>query len=123
MSVQCNQYIGYGYLLDFKQAQEVLVKVHGEEGYEELADKYHDNAFNTDIVEVYGCSMIEDGMNADYTFFGKIYAKTKNYEPFESMSIPEPSERDKIIVEHEFNRLFDNQLEVDPSLQIIAHYR
>lgn len=123
MSVQCNQYIAYGYMLDFKQAREILIGLHGEEGYELLADEYGDNAFKPDIVEVHDCSMIEDGMNGEYTFFGKIYAKSSNYEPLESMTIPEPTVRDKIIVEHEFKRVFDNQLDAEPAVHFIAHYR
>lgn len=123
MSVQCNQYIAYGYMLDFKEAREILVDLHGEEGYEELEDKYGDNAFKPDIVEVHGCSMIEDGMGGKYTFFGKIYAKSENYEPLVSMSIPEPTERDRIITEHEFKRVFDNRLNAEPSMHFIAHYR
>lgn len=123
MSVQCNQYIAYGYMIDFKAAREILIDIYGEEGYEDLADKYGDNAFKPDIVEVHGCSMIEDGMAGKYTFFGKIYAKSGNYEPLESMLIPEPTERDKIIVEHEFNRVFDNRIIDNPAVHLIAHYR
>ena len=123
MSVQCNQYVAYGYMLNFKDARSHLVESLGEEGYEELADKYGDNAFKPDIVEVYGCSMIEDGMGGKYTFFGKIYAKSSNYEPLESMEVPEVSERDRIITEHEFGRIFGTNFEAEPKLHIIAHYR
>lgn len=28
MSVQCNQYLGWGYMLDFTKAQDVLVTLH-----------------------------------------------------------------------------------------------
>lgn len=123
MSVQCNQYVCYGYMLDFKEARDILIEQLGEEGYEEFADKYHDNAFKPEIVEVHGCSMIEDGMNGDYTFFGKIYAKSSNYEPLETMEIPEPTDRDRIITEHEFTRIFGTHFDAKPKLQIIAHYR
>ena len=76
MSVQRNQYFAYGYMLDFTEARDHLVDLLGEDGYTGLSDKYHDSAFDDKIVEVHGCSMIEDGMNGKYTFFGKIYAKS-----------------------------------------------
>ena len=124
MSVQCNQYVAYGFMLDFTEAREHLIKTLGEEGYEDLSDKYHDNAFKPDIVEVHGCSMIEDGMGGKYTFFGKIYAKSSNYEPLESMVIPkEIPIKDAIITEHEFKRLFGIDFNVEPQLHLIAHYR
>lgn len=123
MSVQRNEYLGFGYMLDFKKAREVLIEQYGEDGYEELSEEYSDNAFNNDIVEVHGCSMIEDGMNGRYTFFGKIYAKTENYEAFETQEIPEISLRDRIITEHEYCRIFATDLGVEPKLHIIAHYR
>ena len=126
MSVQCNQYVAYGYMLDFKEARNHLINILGEDEYTELSDKYHDNAFKSDIVEVYGCSMIEDGMNGKYTFFGKIYAKSSNYEPLETMEIPEIPLQDKIITDHEFRRVFegfDPSVEPIAKLHIIAHYR
>lgn len=124
MSVQCNQYLGWGYMLDFTKAQDVLVSLNGEEGYEEIADKYHDNAFKPDIVEVYGCSMIEDGMNGEYTFFGKIFAKSENDVPLSTTSMPEVTERDRIITEHEFKRMFGELFNSDkPQYYLITHYR
>lgn len=125
MSVQCNQYLAWGYMLDFKKAREVLIELNGgEEGYAELADKYSDNAFKPDIVEVYGCSMIEDGMAGEYTFFGKIFAKSENDVPLSTMSMPEVTERDRIITEHEFKRVFGEMFNSDnPQYYLITHYR
>ena len=124
MSVQCNQYLAWGYMLDFNQAQEVLVKLHGEEGYEELVDKYYDSAFKPDIVEVYGCSMIEDGMNGQYTFFGKVFAKSENYEHLQTTSMPEIDDKTRIVTEHEFNRVFGEMFNSEePQYFLITHYR
>ena len=124
MSVQTNQYLGWGYLIDFKKARDVLVDKHPEEGYENLSDEYHDSAFDDEIVEVHGCSMIEDGMNGDYTFFGKIYAKSSNGELLSTMEMPEVTERDRIITEHEFSRVFCEMFNADkPQYFLITHYR
>ena len=124
MSVQCNQYLGWGYMLDFKKAQEVLVKLLGEEGYEDLADKYGDSAFDDVIVEQYGCSMIEDGMGGKYTFFGKVFAKSENYEHLQTTSMPEVDDKTRIVTEHEFNRIFGEMFNADkPQYFLITHYR
>ena len=124
MSVQCNQYLAWGYMLDFTKAQDVLVSLNGEEGYENIADKYHDSAFKPDIVEVYGCSMIEDGMGGEYTFFGKIFAKSIDGETLNTMAMPEVTERDRIITEHEFKRMFGEMFNSDnPQYYLITHYR
>lgn len=126
MSVQRNQYFCYGYMLDFKEARNHLVEILGEDGYTDLADKYYDNAFTPNITEVHGCSMIEDGMNGKYTFFGKIYAKSENYEVIETMEIPEVSLHDKIITDHEFRRVFEGfnpSVEPVAKFYVITHYR
>ena len=124
MSVQCNQYRGFGYLVSFKEAQDQLVELYGEAGYTALADQYHDSAFSESIVEVHGVSMIEDGMSGKYTFFGKIYEKSQNGEYLSTSAIPEVSERDRIIVEHECNRVFNNRFSyLVPQNYIITHYR
>lgn len=123
MSVQANQYICYGYLVDYSEARDHLVEQLGEEGYEELCDKYHDSAFKEDIVEVHGCSMIWDGMNGEYVFFGKIFDKAKTGDMLGTTVIPEVSVRDQIITEHEFNRIFGGGFDVKPQLILLTHYR
>lgn len=123
MSVQRNQYLVYGYMLDFKEARAILIATLGEETYQEVSEQYSDNAFTPEIVEVHGCSMIEDGMGGDYTFFGKIYAKSENYEVLETTTFPEVSERDRIITEHEFERLFGKDRGYEPTTYLITHYR
>ena len=123
MSVQCNQYLCYGYMLDFTQARNYLVAALGEDGYTDLSDKYHDNAFKSDIVQVYGCSMIEDGMGGKYTFFGKIYAKSSNGEVLETPEFAAPDTRTEIITEHEFHRIFGEDFGVEPRTYLLTHYR
>lgn len=125
MSVQCNQYLCYGYMLDFKDARDHLVETLGEDGYTDLSDKYSDNAFNADIVQVHGCSMLEDGMDGKYTFFGKIYAKSNNgcFLQTAEITAPEPGTRANIITEHEFRRLFGEDFDVEARTYLITHYR
>lgn len=123
MSVQRNQYLCYGYMLDFTQARNYLVAVLGEDGYTDLSDKYYDSAFTDEITQVYGCSMIEDGMGGKYTFFGKVYAKSSNYEVLETTEFAEPDARTQIITEHEFHRIFGKDFAVEPRTYLLTHYR
>lgn len=123
MSVQRNQYLCYGYMLDFTQAKNHLEAVLGEDGYTDFSDKYYDSAFNDDIVQQHGCSMLEDGMGGKYTFFGKIYAKSSNYEVLETTEFTEPDDRTRIITEHEFRRIFGEDFDVEPRTYLLTHYR
>ena len=127
MSVQCNQYIGYGYMMEYDDVHDFFQKHGGADYWEDqICDTYHDSAFDDKIKEVYGCSMIIDGMDGKYVFFGKLYAKSKNHSALDSMEIPTPTERDRIITEHEFRRVFEGFEPcewLEPKLHYIAHYR
>ena len=123
MSVQCNTYVGFGYMLNYKIAQEFLKNKWGEDGREELMDKYHDNAFKSEIVEINGFSLIVDGMNGDYTFFGKLFAKSKTYEQLETMEVPKISAKLKKALDEEMLNIFGIDVGVAPKMMIIVHYR
>lgn len=124
MSVQQTQYIGYGYMLDYEKARAALIELYGEDGYESLSEKYSDNAFSDDITEVHGCSMIEDGMNGEFTFFGKIFVRSRNYGALPTMAMPEITERVRIITEHELLRVFGELFNADkPQHYLITLYR
>lgn len=127
MSVQCNQYLGYGYMLEYQEVYDFFQGCGGTDYWEDqICDTYYDSAFDDKIKEVYGCSMIVDGMDGKYVFFGKLYAKSKNHVALDSMEIPNPSERDRIITEHEFGRVFEGftpSVEPTAQLQLITHYR
>jgi hypothetical protein len=123
MSVQCNQYFCYGYMLDFDEVRQKLIEEYGEEGYEEICDQYHDNAFKKEIKEVHACSMIMDGMNGEYVFFGHIYSKSENGQPLNTFRIPELTITDKVITEHELRRMFGTDFDVKPDFILLTHYR
>lgn len=50
MSVQTNQYAGFGYWLDYKKAEAELEDKYDENQIEDIFDKYHDSAFDDKIV-------------------------------------------------------------------------
>ncbi len=124
MSVQVNQYLGYGFFLPFKEAREALIEKLTDDKYQELADDYHDNAFKPEIKEINGCSMIEDGMNGKYTFFGKVFQKSDNYEHLQTCEMPKVGKKIKDNVKKEFESLFGNKFsEYDAKIMLITHYR
>lgn len=126
MSLQINNYLFYGYRLDYKEANEVLLKSfdNNELAFDELLDLYHDNQFSEEIVEVNGCSMISDGMDGEYVFFGKVLSKSKDHEQLETQKIKKPKKAEQEKIEREFNRLFNEHFaDKKADLYFIAHYR
>ncbi len=124
MSVQINQYLVYGFYLPFKEARQFLIDKHTEDGYTEIADNYHDSAFKKDIVAINGCSLIEDGMNGEYTFFGKIFKKASDGCHLETSEMPKVGKKIKDNVIKEFEEMFGNKFtEYKPKIMLITHYR
>lgn len=124
MSVQVNQYIGYGFFLPFKEARQALVEKFGEEKYEELTDNYYDSAFDSEVKSINDCSMIEDGMNGKYTFFGKVFKKSENYEHLQTCEIPKIGNKIKENVKKEFEAIFGTNFnEYHAKIMLITHYR
>ncbi len=124
MSVQINQYLVYGFYLPFKEARQYLNDKYTEDGYTEIADKYHDSAFKKDIVSINDCSMIEDGMNGEYTFFGKIFKKTSDGCHLETSEMPKVGKKIKDNVKKEFEAMFrDKFSDFHAKIMLITHYR
>lgn len=123
MSVQFNQYMVYGYMLPYKETKRKLEERLSEDEYENMMDVYHDSAYKQEIVEINGCSCIIDGMGGKYIFFGKIYAKSENYYPLNSMTFPKVTTKIKKAVEEEFKKVMNFDTEIKPQLQILTHYR
>jgi hypothetical protein len=123
MSVQMNQYLAYGYLLPYEESEKTLKTKYSEDQIEELFENYHDSAFDKEIVEINGCSLISDGMNGEYNFFGKILKKSDVYEPMETIVIPKVSGKIKKNVEEEFLKVFGTNFEIKPELILLTHYR
>lgn len=124
MSIQINQYLVYGFYLPFKEARQCLIDKHTEDGYDEIADKYHDNAFKKDIVAINDCSLIEDGMNGEYTFFGKIFKKASDGCHLETSEMPKVGKKIKDNVKKEFEAMFGDKFsDFHAKIMLITHYR
>lgn len=123
MGVQTNQYSGFGYWLDYKQAEAALEAKYDEDGIEEIFDKYHDSAYDQEIVEVNGFSMISDGMSGEYFFFGKIDAKSEVHEPLDVAVAKVPSAKVKKALKEEIVNVFGTDFGIKPGSIVFTHYR
>lgn len=123
MSTQINQYVIYGYQFDYNDVQKVLNEKFGEEKKEEIYDLYYDSAFKKEVVEVDGCSMLIDGYDGKYIFFGKFFEKTNNYEYLETMEVPKVSSKVKKNLEEQVQKLFGTNFDKKPKIYFVTHYR
>lgn len=125
MSVQVNQYYCFGYMLPYKEALEVLdTKLGSEDLREELLDNFHDSAFDSKIVDIDGVSLVLDGMNGKYVFFGKIYQKSKSYEHLDTVIFKKPKKYVKLMVNYKFKEYFgDAFFDLKPQTFLLTHYR
>lgn len=109
MSVQINQYMGYGYMLDYKEAKQALIDKWGEAKYEELIDQYHDSAFDNKIVEISGCSLISDGCSGKFIFFGKIFNKAKDGYHLNTQKLEKVKKHIRLTVDYEAKAVFGQE--------------
>lgn len=126
MSVQSNQYYGYGYFLPYKDAKAALEEKYGEEFSDELDgfyDTYSDSAFNDKVVEVNDCSLIIDGMNGEYVFFGKLFAKSANGSYLNKVVISPVKTKVKNNVKQQLLEVFGREFSVKPQTVVFTHYR
>ena len=123
MSVQTNQYAGFGYWLDYKKAEAALEDKYDENQIEDIFDKYHDSAFDDKIVEINGFSMITDGMDGKYFFFGKIDAKSEVYQPLHVVVSKVHSAKVKKSLKEEIVNVFGTDFNMKPVSLVFTHYR
>ncbi len=123
MSVQMNQYLAYGYYLPFKESEKALLEKHGEEGRDEIFDNYYDSAFDKEIKEVNGCSLISDGMCGKYNFFGKVFEKSEVYHPLDTQFFPKVTAKIKKNLQEEVIKIFGTDCDIKPAMVLLTHYR
>jgi hypothetical protein len=123
MSVQMNQYLTYGYMLDYDEGQTALEEKVTPDGIDDVYDKYYDSAYDEEIVEINGFSLIPDCMDGGYIFFGKIFKKSDVDQPLPSSTIPEISEEMKSALMTEFKSLFGDTLKDTAQVHLLTHYR
>jgi len=110
-------------MLPFNTSELALNQKYSMDEKDDLFDKYHDSAFDEKVVEINGCSIISDGMDGNYNFFGKIFKKSKNYEHIQTTKMPKVSSKVKKNVEGEIIKVFGTTLNVKPDFYLLTHYR
>lgn len=123
MSVQVNQYLGYGFFMPYKQAIEAMENKYDENAIEDIFNKYHDSAFKSEIVAINDCSMIVDGMSAEFIFFGFVAQKSKNDEYLNSMVMEKPKAKIVKNVEAGMLEMFGSNFGMKPNFVLITLYR
>ncbi len=106
MSVQCNQYIGYGYFVNLKALKEGVEAIPSasENPWDAFCEEHGDSAFNTKIVAPGGVSVLIYGMDGN-CFLGKVFAKGSDGQCLSSMAMPKVSGKDKKLVEEKYKTL------------------
>jgi hypothetical protein len=110
-------------MLPFKESEKALKVKYSEAEIEDIFDKYYDSAFDKKVMEFDGCSLISDGMNGEYNFFGKVFVKSKVYEAMETSSMPKVTPKIKKNVEEQLMKVFGNDFGIKPKIMIVTHYR
>lgn len=85
MSVQINQYFGFGKVLDGKEVKAWEMR-YGKDFYNELERFCGDSAFKEEIAEHDGLTLLYDGMNGESHFIGRILNKTTDHRFMDSFS-------------------------------------
>lgn len=85
MSIQVNHYVAHGLMLPYKEAKVAIATFTGKDDYDlnDVLDPYYDSAFEG-VHHHNGLCVIPDGMCGKYFFVGRVFAKSKNHEGFDS---------------------------------------
>lgn len=122
MGIQTIQYIGYGYLVDYKTMSNQLDQKLTPEQRDAFDHRYHDSAFNLSITEINGCSLISDHYGGEFAFFGTIFDKSTDY-PLNTQRIPDVSSDVKCHVHNEMFSVFGTDFSATPDIFILTTYR
>lgn len=100
-------YVGYGIsILDEKRIKEFFNQ--DSDIVEKLYDDYDDNAYQKEVTPTKsGLTLIVDGMNGKYIFFGKIIQKALFYEGLDFHIFEDLTESQKKEVIEESKRIFN----------------
>lgn len=113
MSVQVNTYVLCGIKLPFREWED-------ESAYEKT-EPYLDSAFKG-VHHHNGLCVVDDGMNGNYTFIGRVLAKTKNYEHFEEPVSTDISGLEKELIASLISAQFNIE-KPEVKVWIFSHYR
>ncbi len=122
MSTNINQYVGYGILMTPKEWQE-LTKSFSKEWHENVMDSYRSSVFDNKWAEINGFSLIDDPMNDEFYFYGKIYAKSTEDAPLDMLAVEIPNQELRYDLFHAYQALFKQKPNKDAQFVVLAIYR
>ncbi len=123
MSTSVNQYLIFGYRLDYNEAKELLEAAHGEQA-DEIQDKYDDNGYRKEIGHFEGVTFIADGMNGEYAYFGIIKEKAPidDWIPAIDFGKCRSKSKDVRLVKEQAQIFFGRAIETSPSWHLLTHW-
>lgn len=99
-------YVGYGISLSEQQVDDFFKQ--DSDIVEKIYDDYDDNPYKEEVTKTKsGLTIVVDGMNAKYIFFGKIVQKALDYDGLDFCVFEEIDEKDKEEVVEEASKVFD----------------
>ena len=121
MGSTVNQYLMLGIRLGYDEADQLMKAQHGEQA-SDVQEKYEDNGYEEGIGHFEGVSLIADGMNGEYMFFGIIKKKTRADDWLENVSIERPKPKDVRLVQEKAKALFGLDAVASPGWHVITHW-
>ena len=127
MSTRSNQYLAFGYMVDYKLAQQVLEAKYGDEDTAfDAVELFTDNGYEEKILPHNGVNVIKDGMSGEYFFFGKIVEKAEIDFPLPTVAVGTVKRKDQLNILAQFYALFGKvpgEMNLNkPGWFVINHY-
>lgn len=99
-------YIGYGISLSQQQVDDFFKQ--DSDVVEKIYDDYDDNPYKEKVTKTKsGLTIVVDGMNGKYIFFGKIIQKALDHDGLDFCVFEEIDEKDKEEVVEEASKIFN----------------
>lgn len=121
MGTVVNQYLMFGIRLDYKEANRLITQTHGDAA-EDIQDKYEDNGYKKEIIHFEGVTLISDGMDGEYAFFGIVRQKARLDGWINSVSIERAKAKDIRLVQEKAKALFGESFICTPGWHVVTHW-
>jgi hypothetical protein len=118
MSVNATHYVMIAAKFDFREFDQAAG---GGDRIEEAFDGYLDNGYVKKVTSKNGFTLIEDGMNGEYTFFGKVLSKSLDGMPITDCCQNINLDESRLQIVAELEKLGIN-LPVNVSVYAFTHY-
>lgn len=116
MSVQRNQYLMYGHLIQKEQIS--------KDFYDKFERFLDDSAYKLDVNHIDGIFCLYDGMSGKYAIIGRVLEKSTDHECIadcEPITMPSMTELEIELIEESIKRNFGIEPECD--YYLVTHYR